>query len=45
MSNNGATKKKSKKEAKKRALRTTSPETKKDGMCAARRNYGAGKGR
>jgi len=39
------TKKKNKREAKKRAIRTTGKDTKQDGMCAAKRNYGQGQGR
>ena len=40
-----SSKRKNKKEARKKALRTTSPETKQDSMRAGRRNYGEGKGK
>lgn len=45
MGRSGKTKKQNKREAKKRAIRTTNKDTKQDGMCAARRKYGLGQGR
>jgi len=38
-------KRKNKKIARKKAIRTTSPETKQDSMRAARRKYGGGQGK